>query len=51
MFAQNLEERGALNKMTIELVSSAETEERNVKKKNLCQKKRLNYRCFQTVTV
>lgn len=32
MFAQNLEERAALNKMTVELVSSAETEERSVKK-------------------
>ncbi len=37
MFAQNLEERAALNKMTVEFVSSAETEERSVKKKLLCQ--------------
>lgn len=32
MFAQNLGERAALNKMTVELVSSEETEERSVKK-------------------
>lgn len=32
MFAQNLEEQTALNKMTVKLVSSAETEERSVKK-------------------
>lgn len=38
MFAQNLEERAALNKMTVELVSSAETEERSVKKNNFCVK-------------
>lgn len=37
MFAQNLEERAALNKMTVELVSSADTEERSVKKNLLCQ--------------
>lgn len=33
MFAQNLQEQAALNKMTVELVSSAETEDRSVKKK------------------
>lgn len=33
MFAQNLEERVALNKMTVMFVSSAQTEERSVKKK------------------
>lgn len=37
MFAQNLEERAALNKMTVEFVSTAETEERSVKKNFLCQ--------------
>ena len=41
MFAQNLEERAALNKMTVELVSSAETEERSVKNifcvKTMCE--------------
>lgn len=33
MFAQNLEERAALNKMTVELVSSAETGKCQKKKK------------------
>lgn len=33
MFAQNLKERDALNKMTVKFVSSAQTEERSVKKK------------------
>lgn len=33
MFAQNLYERAALNKKTVELVSSAQTEERSVKQK------------------
>lgn len=39
MFAQNLEEQAALNKMTVELVSPAQTEERSVKTKKttLCQ--------------
>lgn len=39
MFAQNLEGQAALNNMTVALTSSAETEERSVKKKkkNLCQ--------------
>lgn len=38
MFAQNLEGHAALNNMTVELTSSAEMEERSVKKKkNLCQ--------------
>lgn len=35
MFAQNLKERAALNKMAVELVSSAETEERSVKKNSV----------------
>lgn len=38
MFAQILDERAALIKMTVELVSSAETEERSVKKKKLVSK-------------
>lgn len=39
MFAQNLYERAALNKKAVELVSSAQTEERSVKQK----KKKTNF--------
>lgn len=38
MFAQNLEGHAALNNMTVELTSSAEMEERSVKKKKLVSK-------------
>lgn len=38
MFAQNLEGQAALNNMTVELTSSAEMEERSVKKKKLVSK-------------
>lgn len=39
MFAQNLEGQAALNRMTVELMSSAETQERSVKRKNKKRKK------------
>lgn len=51
MFAQNLEGQAALNNMTVELTSSAETEERNVKKKKTCVKIMCELQMFQTVTV
>lgn len=50
MFAQNLEGQAALNNMTVELTSSAEMEERSVKKKT-CVKIMCELQMFQTVTV
>lgn len=51
MFAQNLEGQAALNNMTVELTSSAEMEERSVKKKKTCVKIMCELQMFQTVTV
>lgn len=52
MFAQNLEGQAALNNMTVALTSSAETEERSVKKKKkTCVKIMCELQMFQTVTV
>lgn len=50
MFAQNLEGQAALNNMTVELTSSAEMEERSVKKQT-CVKIMCELQMFQTVTV